>query len=95
MGRGGVRQTRGARRRSSGVRSGRRRVVDVEPPTTEESGWLRLALGWPSQRRQLELRLEDNLAQGGRGRTSDTVASGLGGGTTLVARQRSGGKSTW
>jgi hypothetical protein len=95
MGRGGVRQTCGARRRSSGVRSGRRRVVDVEPPTTEESGWLRLALGWPSQRRQLELRLEDNLAQEGRGRTSDTVASGFGCGPTLVARQRSGGKSTW
>jgi hypothetical protein len=33
---------------------------------------------WPSLRRCLELRLEDGFAQGGRRRTSDAMASGLG-----------------
>jgi hypothetical protein len=55
-------------------------VIDVEPPVVEEGGQLQLALGRPSQRRQLELRLEDGLTQGGRRRTSDAVADGLGGG---------------
>jgi hypothetical protein len=70
--------TRGAQRRSSGVRGGRRRAVDIETPVVEEGGRLRLALGWPSQRRQLELRLEDGLGQGGRRLTSDMVAGSLG-----------------
>jgi hypothetical protein len=79
MGRGGVCHTRGARRSSSRARGGGRRVIDDEPPVAEEGRRLRLALGWPSQWRQLELWLEDGLAQGGRRRTSDAVADGLGG----------------
>jgi hypothetical protein len=78
MGRGGLRHTRGARRRSSGVSGGRRRAVHIEPLVVEEGGQLQLALGRPSQWRQLELWLEDDLAQGGRRRKSDTVADSLG-----------------
>jgi hypothetical protein len=89
MGRGGVRHAHGARWRSSMVRGGRRRVVDDDPPVVEEGEWLWLALGQPLQRQQLELRLGDGLAQGGRRCTSDVVASGLGGrnvGSSLVQR---------